>query len=157
MNNIYHDFMNACYTGHLNECNVFLELCSKNDINIGLYYACKGANLEIVKLLISRGADNFNGGLRYVCDGGYMEIAKLEIAKFMIEKGADNFKVLKNIKQDLELYKLYIRKTGKCDKDKLKKLVIKHDPLYTIITHYDKNKHIRKLPVELWRMTKDFL
>ncbi len=51
-----------------------------------MYEACQGGYLEIVKLMIEKGANNWNWGLYGACRGGHMEIVK-----FMIEKGADNW------------------------------------------------------------------
>ena len=41
--------------------------------------------MELVKLMIEKGANDWNNGLEYACIGGYKEIMKL-----MIEKGANN-------------------------------------------------------------------
>ncbi len=53
------------------------------DWNDGLYYACEGGHMDIVELMIERGATNWNDGLHNACCGGHIDIAKL-----MIEKGA---------------------------------------------------------------------
>jgi ankyrin repeat protein len=51
------------------------------------YYACNGGHLEIVNLMIKKGENNWNWGLRGACIGGHLEIVKL-----MIEKGANYWK-----------------------------------------------------------------
>ena len=54
-----------------------------------LYYhfrhACKPGHLELVKLLISRGANDWDSGLYRACRGGH-----LALAKFLIIKGTEN-------------------------------------------------------------------
>ena len=56
------------------------------DWNWGLYGACSGGNIEIVKLMIEKGANKWNWGLSGACYGGNIEIIKL-----MTEKGADHW------------------------------------------------------------------
>ena len=51
--------------------------------NSGLVGACEGGHMEIVMLMLERGADNYDHGLDYACERGHMEIVKL-----MLEKGA---------------------------------------------------------------------
>ncbi len=50
---------------------------------MGLYRACDSGHLNIVKLMIKCGADDWNGGLCYAHLGGHLNMEKL-----MIEKGA---------------------------------------------------------------------
>lgn len=45
-----------------------------------------GGHLEIVNLMIAKGANNWDGDLGAACRGGHLEIVKL-----MIEKGAQNW------------------------------------------------------------------
>ena len=47
--------------------------------------ACEGGNINIVHLMIEKGADYWNWGLRGAYKGGNINIVHL-----MIEKGADN-------------------------------------------------------------------
>lgn len=54
--------------------------------NKELHDACRGDHLELVKLIVLKGATNWNYGLVGACQGG-----NLEIAKFMTEEGANNF------------------------------------------------------------------
>ncbi len=56
------------------------------DYNFGLFSACLGGHLNIVKLMIEKGAERKNMGLRYACKGGH-----LNIVKFMIEIGANDW------------------------------------------------------------------
>ena len=68
--------------------------------NGGLYWACENGYIDIVKLMIEKGAKDWNGGLWRACYGGHMDIVKL-----MIEKGATgcvhNFRCTKTIDQHL--------------------------------------------------------
>jgi ankyrin repeat protein len=63
-----------------------------NTLIDGLEYACKGGHMDIVKLLIEKGANYWNGGLYAACDYGHMDIAKL-----MIENGAVSNNKYKNL------------------------------------------------------------
>ena len=50
----------------------------------GLYGACFNGDMEIINLMIKKGANDWDVGLNGACYGGNMEIVKL-----MIEKGAN--------------------------------------------------------------------
>ena len=69
----------------------YMKLYIGSNWNLGLKHACKGGNMEIVKLMIQKGDKsypfNWNMGLEYACVGGNIEIVKL-----MIQKGATNIK-----------------------------------------------------------------
>ncbi len=56
------------------------------DWNYGLYYACFGGYINLVKLIIEKGAYCWNNGLYNACYGGHESIVKL-----MIEKGANDW------------------------------------------------------------------
>jgi hypothetical protein len=57
------------------------ELCmSTSNVNSSLNGACRGNHLEIVKLMIARGADDWNSGLYNACHNGHREIVDLMIA-----------------------------------------------------------------------------
>jgi ankyrin repeat protein len=58
----------------------------ENIFNMAMYYAARGGNMEIVKLMIEKGATDFDWGMKNAANGGNMEIVKL-----MIEKGATDF------------------------------------------------------------------
>ena len=47
------------------------------DWNDGLYGACRGGNLDIVRLMINKGANYWNDGLCGACRGGHMNIVQL--------------------------------------------------------------------------------
>ncbi len=79
--------------------DLFENYCEKNNVikirkmieigldwDSGLYYACKGGHIEIIKLMIKKGATRLDRGLYGACEGGHLDIVKL-----MIEKGAHNW------------------------------------------------------------------
>lgn len=43
---------------------LFIQLIDQNIKILGLYGACSAGNLEISKLMISKGADDWNGGIK---------------------------------------------------------------------------------------------
>lgn len=52
----------------------------------GLRGACRRGNINIVRLMIGKGASDWNGGLTSACDGGNFDIVRL-----MVEKGANSW------------------------------------------------------------------
>ena len=54
--------------------------------NWGMSVAARGGHIDIVKLLIEKGADYWNGGMRGAALGGH-----IDIMEFFIEKGADDW------------------------------------------------------------------
>jgi ankyrin repeat protein len=103
--------------------------------NTAMTYAAKGGNMDIVKLMIEKGATAFNSSMMYAAEEGHMEIVKLmiekgatyfnagliivagrgymEIVKLMIEKGATNFNSGMNYAAGgghMEIVKLMIEK-----------------------------------------------
>jgi len=56
------------------------------DVNFGLQGACKGGHMDLVQLMIDKGANNWNEGLLASCLGGHKDLAQ-----FMIDKGANDF------------------------------------------------------------------
>jgi hypothetical protein len=76
-------FNDACHGGHLDIIKFMIEK-GADDWNGGLYNACYGGQVDIVKFMIEKGAYNWNRGLYGACYGGH-----LDIVKFMIEKGAN--------------------------------------------------------------------
>jgi ankyrin repeat protein len=63
-----------------NNCSISLNF------NLGLNYACQNGQLEIVNLMIKKGATNWNWGISGACQNGQLKIVNL-----MIEKGADDW------------------------------------------------------------------
>ncbi len=75
----------TCGHGHIDIVKLLIEK-GANSWNSGLCYACHGGHMDIVKFMIEKGADNWRGGLEGACRGGHMNIVKL-----MIEKGASDW------------------------------------------------------------------
>jgi Ankyrin repeats (3 copies) len=107
----------------------------KDIFDLAMYYASEGGHMEIVKLMIEKGATVFDWGMNDAALGGHMEIVKLliekgatdfdsamyyaaeggnmEIIKLMIEKGATEFDWgMKNAAEGghMEIVKLLIEK-----------------------------------------------
>jgi hypothetical protein len=72
----------ACEGGHLNLVNLLIHK-GANYWNAGLKGACKGGHLELANLMIEKGANFLDWGLWYACKGGHLKLTKL-----MIHKGA---------------------------------------------------------------------
>ena len=70
------DFCNACYDGHIDIVKLLIEK-GANDLNWGLYNACYNGHIDIVKLLIEKGADDLNLGLSNACYNNQIEIIAL--------------------------------------------------------------------------------
>ena len=108
-NNILSKLLTACFLQ--TEMNIrFDETCQYSNIdairsiisegelkqyelNWGLYGACKGARLDVINLLLSKGANHWNWGLQGACEEGApgKNVANLlEVANLMISKGANN-------------------------------------------------------------------
>lgn len=54
--------------------------------NEGLKYACRHSNIQIARLMIQYGANNFNEGFRYAC-----WYSNIQIVRLMIEHGANSW------------------------------------------------------------------
>ncbi len=80
------DFLNACYLGDIQTIKLLIKNGNHADRNKALSFTCAAGYKEVVELLIEKGANDFNWGLRNACYGGYIDLVKL-----MIEKGADNW------------------------------------------------------------------
>lgn len=63
--------------------NLFCEFIDTNKAarNHGFYNACVGGHMEIVKMMIDKGADAWNWGIEGACVGGNIEIVELIISK----------------------------------------------------------------------------
>jgi hypothetical protein len=72
------NFYNICLQGNI----VLVErrLADKHrwwsELNAGLEGACVGGHLDIVKLLIKHGAEEFHQALRFACIGGHLKIVR---------------------------------------------------------------------------------
>ncbi len=75
----------ACYGGHESIVKLMIKKGADN-WNAGLSCACYGGHESIVKFMIDKGATDWDTGLYVACQSGYINIVKL-----MIDKGADNW------------------------------------------------------------------
>ena len=60
---------------------------NKNYIRYGLLGAATGGHLDIVKLMLEKGANDYNGAFR-----GAVQYGHIDVVKLMLEKGANNYK-----------------------------------------------------------------
>jgi len=72
----------ACECGNIDLVNLMIEK-GADDWDMGLIGACRGGNSELANYMIEKGAGYWNGGLEGACYGGNRELVDL-----MIEKGA---------------------------------------------------------------------
>ena len=92
----------------MNIVNLMIEKGATN-WDWGLRCACKGGHINIVKLMIEKGAIWWECGLRGTCYGGHIDIINL-----MIEKGGD-INTLNN--EDKNKYNKWLK--DKKEKDEL--------------------------------------
>lgn len=79
---------NACYNGHISIVKLILESQPSGprgpEISVNWNYqfewACSGGCIEIVQLMISKGADSWNNGLENACKNGHIDIVKLVLS-----------------------------------------------------------------------------
>jgi len=76
----------ACEYNRLSIVNLLIKKIDDEYINWGLFGACTGGNLDIVKLMISHGANKFKIALCCACKGRNKEIISL-----LVSHGANNF------------------------------------------------------------------
>lgn len=110
----------ACSGGHTNvvkflfgriDAGVGVEVGVDVNINIWLSHACGQGHMEIVKILIDRGANNFYHGLVNACYGRHIDIVKLLLltldatdinnALYMVTKNVHNFVSMEPIEKDI--------------------------------------------------------
>jgi Ankyrin repeats (3 copies) len=80
----------AAYEGNIEIVKLMIEK-GATDFDWAILEAAEGGHMEIVKLMIENGATDFNTAMINAAEGGYMEIVKL-----MIEKGATDFDTAMN-------------------------------------------------------------
>jgi ankyrin repeat protein len=81
----YTDLFAICKFGDIDIVQLMITY-GANDWNNGLLKACESGHIELANLMISSGADNWNIGLLGACNGGHLELAKL-----MISHGANDW------------------------------------------------------------------
>jgi Ankyrin repeats (3 copies) len=100
----------AAEGGNMEIVKMMLEKGAK-DFDLTTAMAAKGGYMGIVKLMIEKGFTNFNWAMRSAAFGGHMEIVKL-----MIEKGATDFNSAMKFASrggHMEIVKLMIEKGAK--------------------------------------------
>jgi Ankyrin repeats (3 copies) len=98
---------NAVIGGNMEIVKLMIEKGAA-DFNYAMREAAEGGQMEIVKFMIEKGATSFNWAMAGAAEGGYMEIVKL-----MIEKGSTNFDCAMNNAARggyMEIVKLMIEK-----------------------------------------------
>lgn len=76
------EFKKTCLEGKIDEVNKYIEKGAISKYKLAFYGfegACEGGHLDIVKLMIAHGADDWNHGLTYACISGNKEIINLII------------------------------------------------------------------------------
>jgi len=105
---IYNEAMEWAAIGENMEIVKLMIEKGANDFNSGMACSADEGHMEMVKLMIEKGAYNFNNSMRSAAIEGHMEIVKL-----MIEKGANNFNggaKMAAIGENMEIVKLMIEK-----------------------------------------------
>ena len=80
------DFYDLCCIGDLDRIISEMNTGINFNLNTALYCACTNGNFEVVKLLIDKGADDYDEALSRVFNG--LDNINIEIVKLLIEKGA---------------------------------------------------------------------
>jgi len=78
------DFYTACEKGYYLNIRKELKNIKNYDINKAFVFACKSGNIDIIKLLILHGANNWNSGLVSACEHGHENLID-----FLCQKGAN--------------------------------------------------------------------
>jgi hypothetical protein len=81
----YKKMHQICLSGNIDVVRLMISLGATN-WNNGLQGACKGGHLELVDLMISHGAYDWNLGLYGACEGGHFKLIQL-----MISRGANDW------------------------------------------------------------------
>lgn len=79
-----YSFVNACIGGHNEIINILLPKIKILDM--GLIYSSRHGNIELVKMMLSLGANYYNGALINASLGGHNEIVDM-----MLSLGANNY------------------------------------------------------------------
>ena len=75
---------NACEGGNIEIVELIINK-GAHDWDMALFCACRGGHVPVIDLLITKGASQWNWGLRGACHA-----KRLDIIKMMILKGANN-------------------------------------------------------------------
>lgn len=71
-----------------NNINIIRLLMDKgaDNFDFGLYYACRNGNIQVVRLMIQKGAKNLNDGMNIALKRGHINIVKFMIENKKIKK-----------------------------------------------------------------------
>jgi hypothetical protein len=78
----------AARGGNLDLLNIFMDFSNIENLNIAMFNAVYGGNLDIVEYLISKGANDFNRGLI-----ASSKIGNLDITNLMLKNNANNYHI----------------------------------------------------------------
>lgn len=84
-------FDRSCQNGHIDIAKTLIDAGA--DVDAGLVAACKGGHMQLVELMIAKGAIAVNTGLKVACGTGW--ITRDSIVKLLILKGAVDVYFLK--------------------------------------------------------------
>ena len=90
----------AARGGHIDIVQLMLER-GANNFNQAMKYASKGGHIDIVQLMLDKGANDFNEAMEWAAIGGHIDIVQL-----MLDKGAND---------DFEWTLIYAAKGGHID------------------------------------------
>tara|TARA_R110001599_G_scaffold348704_1_gene576198 strand:- start:112 stop:753 length:642 start_codon:yes stop_codon:yes gene_type:complete len=76
----------AAKGGHIDIVQLMLDK-GANNYNTIMRFASENGHIDIVQLMLDKGADNFNEAMSYAALGGHIDIVQL-----MLDKGANDFK-----------------------------------------------------------------
>ena len=78
--------LGAARGGHLDIVKLMLEKGADNKYNWAMLNAANGGHIDIVKFILEKGANNYNHTMVCAANGGHIDIVKL-----MLEKGANHY------------------------------------------------------------------
>lgn len=78
-------FKKQCINGNIDSIKRLLKK-GANDFNVGLFIACKYGHINVVKLMLKKGANDINVGFYKACKYGHLNVINL-----LIENGANDF------------------------------------------------------------------
>lgn len=176
--NINDCLMRACYRGLIVLVKILIEYninCHNRNIdwNEGLKHTCAGnyrskvEYVEIVKLMITNGATNYNCGLSFARNERFNQ--DKNVSKLLVSKGAEYFYNTGN-STDFKLHILYCNfsKIDVSTDDRFHKLLVKYPPYVLLLSKTIKimsgggrgnrniDCHVWKLPAELFRLLFDY-
>lgn len=98
------DFEDACEAGDIIKVREIIS-GGFTDVNCGISPACIEGHRDILNILIANGANDWNEGLRGAAIGGH-----LDIVNFMIDSGATDLDSALDVARNLEVARLLVEK-----------------------------------------------